>query len=227
MPPRVAVRCRGGGCAGSKEQQSATGAVTPPSKQAQAGAGSKEQQSATGAGIPPSKQAQAGGAFQELPPHFGPNALLASVESGAIAPLRGTWTVALHERGGRLQRRQDLPPEAFFSAKELRELVNMLGDDYGVLFVALSYRCVRARGVCLVCEALRNFVCISRRRSRCVWSFVVRWLSKDHPDPDGFHLSIVAKVAKLYMAHDGRDSPLTLAFQLKGLGAPDFALFWE
>ena len=72
------------------------------------------------------------------PPHFGPEALLASVESGAIAALRGRWLVDLEARGGRVQRRQDLPPEAFFPANELRRLVEALGDDYGLLFVGLS-----------------------------------------------------------------------------------------
>ena len=72
------------------------------------------------------------------PPHFGPEALLASVESGAIAPLRGSWLLRLEDDGGRVQRRQDLPPEAFFPADELRRLVEALGDDYGLLFVGLS-----------------------------------------------------------------------------------------
>ena len=74
----------------------------------------------------------------QRPPHFGPEALLASVESGAIAPLRGRWLVRLEADGGRVQRRQDLPPEAFFPADELRRLVEALGDDYGLLFVGLS-----------------------------------------------------------------------------------------
>ena len=72
------------------------------------------------------------------PPHFGPEALLASVESGAIAPLRGSWLVRLEADGGRVRRRQDLPPEAFFPADELRRLTEALGDDYGLLFVGLS-----------------------------------------------------------------------------------------
>ena len=72
------------------------------------------------------------------PPHFGPEALLKSVESGAIAPLRGRWLVDWEARNGRVQRRQDLPPEAFFPADELRRLVEALGDDYGLLFVGLS-----------------------------------------------------------------------------------------
>ena len=43
-------------------------------------------------------------------------------------------------------------------------------------------------------------------------------------------MRIVAAVAKLYMKpeEDGVDcSPLTEAFESKGLGAPDFALFWD
>ena len=62
-------------------------------------------------------------------------------------------------------------------------------------------------------------------------------LSKEHPDPDGFHLDIVAAVAKLYL--DGGPikgynkgaggSPLAAAFKKAGLGedAADFALFWD
>ena len=49
--------------------------------------------------------------------------------------------VALHESGGRLLRRQDLPPEAFFPAAKLLRLAEALGEDwFGWLFVALSYR---------------------------------------------------------------------------------------
>ena len=52
--------------------------------------------------------------------YFDVETLLASVESGAIAAVKGTWLVGLHKRGGRLARRQDLPPEAFWSARDLR-----------------------------------------------------------------------------------------------------------
>ena len=52
-------------------------------------------------------------------------------------------------------------------------------------------------------------------------------MSKDHPDPDGFHLRIIAAVAALYMHDDTERSPLTAAFKEKGLGAPDFAFFWD
>ena len=46
--------------------------------------------------------------------------------------------VDLGANDGRLERRQDLPPEAFFPADELRRLTEALGDDYGLLFAGLS-----------------------------------------------------------------------------------------
>ena len=39
--------------------------------------------------------------------------LLQSVESGAVAPLRGSWLLKTYRNGGRLARRQDLPPMPF------------------------------------------------------------------------------------------------------------------
>ena len=71
---------------------------------------------------------------------FGNAGLLASVESGALAPLRGSYIAKLHRDGGRLKRRQDMPPEAFWTATELRAVVEALGSAFGVLFVVLSYR---------------------------------------------------------------------------------------
>ena len=66
-----------------------------------------------------------------------------------------------------------------------------------------------------------------------------RWLTKEHPDPDGFHLGIVAAVAELYLNLRGGELPwedygpdrfpsqLTAAFRKHGLGLPEFALFWD
>jgi len=150
---------------------------------------------------PPTAQSQTSVASAAAPnPYFDVETLLASVESGAIAAVKGTWLVGLHKRGGRLSRRQDLPPEAFWSAGELRRVALALGDEFGVLFVALSYR----------------------------------WLTKEHPDPDGFHLGIVASVAELYLNPRGwtkygldHYSQLTAAFKKHGLGLPEFALFWD
>ena len=96
---------------------------------------------------------------------FAADALIASVESGAIALLSGRWIIKLRKSGGRLKRRQDLPAEAFLGVDELRRLVKKLGNDWGLLLVAISYR----------------------------------WLTAEHPDPDGFHLAIIAQVAELYL----------------------------
>ena len=129
-------------------------------------------------------------------PYFSVDALLQSVESGAIAPLRGRWLISAHEAGGTLARRQDLPAEAFWSAAELKQFASRLGEQYGIAFVALSYR----------------------------------WLSKAHCDPDGFHLGIVASVARLYIGADrGKESPLVRAMVEAGLptAEADFALFWD
>ena len=60
-----------------------------------------------------------------------------------------------------------------------------------------------------------------------------RWLTADHPDPDGFHLAIVAKIAGLYLGQGHGsdhmiDSPLVAAFKRAALAEPaDFALLWE
>ena len=127
--------------------------------------------------------------------YFELGGLLGSVESGAIAPLKGSWIVKLHAAGGRLKRRQDMPAEAYWTAAELRVVALELGEKFGLLFVALSYR----------------------------------WLSKEHPDPDGFHLDIVASVAKLYLGLSGKnasESPLVEAFSSLQTDA-DFALFWD
>ena len=60
---------------------------------------------------------------------------------------------------------------------------------------------------------------------------------QDHPDPDGFHLAIVARAAEMYLDTSYLDgfpypepvprSPLGEQFVTKGLGEPDFALFWD
>ena len=95
--------------------------------------------------------------------------LIASVHSGAIAPLRGSWLVALKESGGKLSRRQDLPPEAFWTAHDLQRRASALGDDdAGLLFVALSSRWLSAEhadphGVSLavVAAAAKHYIGIS------------------------------------------------------------------
>ena len=60
-------------------------------------------------------------------------------------------------------------------------------------------------------------------------------LTKDHPDPERFHLEIVAAVAEMYLdggpassiLSSASTSPLAAAFERAGLGAPDFAFFQD
>ena len=63
--------------------------------------------------------------------------------NGTIRLLSIEWLLKQPD-GFVLARRQDLPPEAFFPAAELRRLVEALGEDWGLLFVVLSYRCACA-----------------------------------------------------------------------------------
>ena len=154
------------------------------------------------------------------------DALLESVASGAVAPLRGSFVLALHKQGGRLRRRQDLPPEAFWTAQELKDVIDKAtaalghGSDrneaVGQLFCALSYR----------------------------------WLAKGEPDPDGFHLERVANFCKAFVgekigvkklvsplrselydkigssmgvSHSGRGAPIHTWWD----GPLDCAIFWD
>ena len=124
-------------------------------------------------------------------PHAGPyeafDAILRSVESGAVAPLKGSWLLALYEGGGRLRRRQELPKEAFWTADELHAIVDAAHRHFkgqpekanaalGHLFAALSYR----------------------------------WLAKGQPDPDGFHLERVANFLYSYL---GRGNPKFMHYE--------------
>ena len=137
--------------------------------------------------------------------------LFESIESGAIAPLRGSWIVGLEKRGGILPRRADLPPEACFSIEHLRRLVSGLGPDFGYLFVALSSRWLSSRHPDPSGFTLGIVAAVARlylkpkddtiRGPRPKFPF-------DGPAP-------------LYY------SPLVEAFETRDLGTADFVLFWD
>lgn len=64
--------------------------------------------------------------------------LVGAVRAGSVAVLRGSWLVALKERGGILERRHNLPSEAFWTASELERRAAQLGpSSCSLLFVAL------------------------------------------------------------------------------------------
>ena len=114
-----------------------------------------------------------------------------------------------------------MPAEAFWTVAELRTAVGALGQDSGVLFVVLSYRWLTK----VRCGE-------SEPGSSEPWCDPLMVPMQEHPDPDAFHLSIVAKVAEMYLSaekddFDGFASPLAEQFEAKGLGTPDFAFFQD
>ena len=144
--------------------------------------------------------------------------LIESVDRGLVRPLKGTWLVGLKERGGTLGYCHDLPPEAFWSAAELKRTANALGPEHcGLLFVAVS------------CRWSASMDCAAPEEDETAPQLL------HPPDADGRHLATVAAVAKLYLGQSGyhsrsasEKSPLPLAFEIAGLGedAADFALHW-
>lgn len=84
--------------------------------------------------------------------YFKFEALLDSISSHAILPLRGTFIQMLVLANKPLPRRQELPPSAFWSADELQKMKDRLcqrfgevngSKRFGSLFVALSYKWLR------------------------------------------------------------------------------------
>ena len=67
------------------------------------------------------------------------------------------------------------------------------------------------------------FVCVCPRPT------LSRWLHRDNPDPNGFHLKRVADAARLYVYDDGPTSLYHGVFEPLGYGrdACDFGLFWD
>ena len=109
--------------------------------------------------------------------------LLAPVEEDALAPIRGKYLLGVLEEGGSLVRRQELPPAAFWRAPALRDAAVALDQDIKPGFKGFA----------------NLFVALS-----------YRWISADHPDPDGHHLKIVCRAIRFFLK-----------------SVDDIALFWD
>jgi len=164
---------------------------------------------------------------------FEPFALLDSVISGAVAPLRGRYVLDLWKSGGRIQRRQDLPPHAFWKPEELVQACKELREIYKLA----------ENGE----EDWNSEIGTSRMGVRSLWGFLFiaisyRWLGADHPDPDGFHLDKIGRMLDLYLNPSKCYSTAPLSFVyvrllqygssmgFKGENAPkdiDCAIFWD
>ena len=74
-------------------------------------------------------------------------ALLHSVATGAIAPVRGSYVVMQWRSGEALCRRQDLPPEAFWTASELDGLLRSCQVCSNLPFASWCYQYLVSRRV--------------------------------------------------------------------------------
>ncbi len=142
--------------------------------------------------------------------YFGVDALLESIESAAVAPLRGRYLVAAFKDGRRVERRQDMPPEAFWSAEELKGLFQKL----------------KALPTLNTKQAERRFLTLFH-------AFSGPELADGHCDPDRHHLETISKVARARLQKLTDDtpgapnSPHNAVFV--PLGVPedtDCAIFW-
>ncbi|KAL1500092.1 hypothetical protein AB1Y20_012766 [Prymnesium parvum] len=131
-----------------------------------------------------------------------PLALLDAIRVGAVGALRGSFVGELAAAKLPLPRREDAPASAFWTAAELQKLYDALCEKHADEAAA---------------RFCKLFVMIS-----------ARWLSKDEPDPQQFHLRRVADAAKMYIKSD---DPLRgvkpLIFTPLGLKKADFCVFWD
>ena len=112
----------------------------------------------------------------------------------------------------KLCRRQDLPPRAFFTLEDGPE-----GPGLETLLSGLDAKLGRAQDA-----SLRQF-------GKLFVALSYRWLDRDNPDPNGFHLKRVADAARLYITDDEPDSLYHSVFAPLGYKSDqcDFALFWD
>ena len=149
----------------------------------------------------PLKRSYTTAAMSQVDRYFAVESLLETVESGAISPISGRWLVNLRQSGGRIERRQDLPPEAFLTAPTLRRLASALGSDFGLLFVVLSYKW------------LATWHCDPDRFHLDAVADVAQTYLLPNFEAER---SLISR------------SPLTAAFEGAGLTEPpDFGLFWD
>ena len=132
--------------------------------------------------------------------YHGWDVLLESVQCGAISPLRGSYILELWKSGGRLPRRQDIPPRAVHTVESLERLLSkcrhkwdlaQADELFGRLIIALSYR----------------------------------WLTASDPDPDGFHLEHVGRMVEYALQPAGHAMAGSVCSHLGE--APELALFWD
>mmetsp|Transcript_14505 Transcript_14505/g.30433 ORF Transcript_14505/g.30433 Transcript_14505/m.30433 type:complete len:639 (-) Transcript_14505:63-1979(-) len=104
-----------------------------------------------------------------------PAGLESCISSGSVAFVKGRFLIDLLKGEGKVKRRQDLPPEAFWTAAEVTER-------------AASIRRIRFR------FPFNNYNFNEVRGQQFLHALSYGWLDKGHPDPDGYHLRLIVKV---------------------------------
>ena len=113
----VATRGRGGGCGNSK------GTVQPGGASTSGGPGTPQGKQAQGVGAP---------SGENLTRYTEPASIWRALETGHVRLLKASYLIKLADVNGILDRRQELPLEAFISVEELKRLFGE-GNRDGVL----------------------------------------------------------------------------------------------
>ena len=107
---RAVLRLRGGGCSGSKPD-----------------APSIQDLDSLAAGNPDRDR------------YTNPKSIWAALATGHVGLVKASYLIKLADEGGVLSRRQELPPEAFVSVKELKALVGKGNEDEVLPVIAISF----------------------------------------------------------------------------------------
>lgn len=148
------------------------------------------------------------------------DALLESIRSGAVRLLRGSHIIQRAKAGQPLQRRQELPDAAFCHYDDLMLVLQKLREKFGKEDTAQNEFGDLKRGG-------------DTRFMGLIHVLSYRWITKDHPDPECFHLRIVAEVTEAriqQVSSTGRRIGLWKdVFEPIGMSEADvdIAMFWD
>ena len=148
------------------------------------------------------------------------DALLESIRSGTIRLLRGSHIIKRAKAAQPLLRRQELPDEAFYDHDDLMRVLQKLRDKFGREDEFSEHGDIVKRG------GDSRFMSLFHALS-------YRWITKDHPDPDCFHLRIIAEVAEARItdvnSSGKRLGPWRIVFEPIGMAEADvdIAVFWD
>jgi len=160
------------------------------------------------------------------------DALLESIRSGAVRPLRGSHIIKRAKAGQPLLRRQELPGEAFYDYDDLMRLLQKLRDKYGSEDT-VEIKKIEALGGVAAADIRTEKRGGDTRFMSLLHALSYRWITKDHPDPECFHLRIVAEVAEARI-NDVNKSGKRIGlwrdvFEPIGMSEDDvdIAIFWD